>query len=135
MFWGKCGSMPIRIGLCRTFGALEYASYLNPTPGWAKCVARLRRSRLQGESRGELRLRFTVAGVEPAGAVALAARLLVVGACGEAGGAFFPVDFGHAANDAGAALAGNDLRALAANHLRRVGDGSAAGAYCNGLWL
>ena len=82
-----------------------------------------------------LRLAFAVAGVEPAGAVTLAAGFLVAGSGGEAGGTFFPVDFCNAANDARAALPGSDLGALAANHFGGVGDGSAARAYGNGLWL
>ena len=82
-----------------------------------------------------LGLAVTISGVEPAGAVALAAGFLVAGAGGEAGGAFFPVDLGNTANDARAALAGGDLAALAANHFCGVGDGSAARANGNGLWL
>ena len=72
---------------------------------------------------------------EPAGAITLAAGFLVAGSCGQAAGAFFPVDLCDAANDARAALPGGYLAALAANHFCGVGDGSAAGANGNGLWL
>ena len=80
-------------------------------------------------------LAATISGVQPSGAVALAAGFLVAGTGGEAGGAFFPVDFGHAANDARAALPGGDLRALTANHFRGVRHGSTAGAYGGRLWF
>lgn len=80
-------------------------------------------------------LALAVGEVEPAGAVTLAAGFLVAGPGSEAGWALLPVYFCHAANHARAALPGSDLAALAANHFRRVGDGSAARANGNGLWL
>lgn len=80
-------------------------------------------------------LPLAVGEVEPAGAVTLTAGFLVAGAGGETGGAFPPVDLGHAANDTGASFAGSDLGALAADHFRRVGDGSAARTDGDRLWL
>lgn len=81
-------------------------------------------------------LPLAVAGIKPAGAVTLAARELASLAGAFAGGACLPIELvGGAADYAGAALADGQLSALAADHFRRIGEGSAAGAYGNRLWL
>ena len=79
-------------------------------------------------------LAFPISDVQPAGAVALAARHLAVLPCGLAGRTNLPVGLvRRTANHAGATLADGDLGALTVNHLRRVGDGPTAGAHGHGL--
>jgi len=80
------------------------------------------------------RLAFPIADVQPASAVALAARHLAVLPCGLAGWANLPVGLvRRTANHPGAPLADGDLGALTVNHLRRVGDRPTAGAHGHGL--
>src|SRR5437588_545666 len=79
-------------------------------------------------------LPLAVADVQPAGAVALAARFLISRASSQAGRASLPVGFVlSAANDAGAALASRDLQTLAVDHLRGIGHSAAARAHRRGL--
>jgi hypothetical protein len=80
-------------------------------------------------------LLFTVADVEPPGAITLATRLLIANSGSQTGRACLPVHSCHTANNARAALAGRDLRTLTANHFRRVGDRSAARADGHRLWF
>src|SRR5690348_9483393 len=71
---------------------------------------------------------FAVADIHPAGAVALPARFFVSGPRSQAGRACLPIGFVcGTANDTGAALAGCDLRTLAADQLSGVGNGPATG--------
>src|SRR5260370_2204593 len=80
--------------------------------------------------------RLTLADVEPAGAVALPARFLILGSRSLASRAGLPIGLvRRASNDASAALARGDLRTLAIDHLRRVRDGPATGAHSHGLWF
>ncbi len=81
-------------------------------------------------------LPLSVADVEPAGAVALAASFLILGSCSDAGGASLPIGFVRcASNDAGAALACGDLGALAIDLVHGVRDGPAPRANRHGLWF
>src|SRR5437660_2488653 len=79
-------------------------------------------------------LPLAVADVQPAGAVALAARFLISRTSSQTGRASLRVGFVlSAANDAGAALASRDLQALAVDHLRGIGHSAAARAHRHGL--
>ena len=83
-----------------------------------------------------LTLAFPVADVQPAGTVALAARHLAVLPTGLARWTNLPVGLvRRTANHSGTPFADSNLGALTVNHLRGVGNGSAAGAYGHGLWL
>ena len=82
------------------------------------------------------KLALAATNVPPAGSVALPARFLISGPGSQTIGAALPFGFVcGAANDPGAALARSHLRALAIDHLRRVGKSSATSANGHGLWF
>lgn len=85
---------------------------------------------------GSLRSAFPIANVEPTGAVTLSTRKLAVLSRGLTDGTNLPIRFvWRTANDARAALANGDLRALAADHFRGIREGSAARTYGYRLWF
>ena len=82
------------------------------------------------------KLSLAITDVQPAGAIALPARFFISCPGTQTGRATFPVGFVcSAANDAGAPLAHNRLRALATDHLRRVRHGPTARANGHRLWF